>query len=464
MIDADRLEDAGQGHLLAALDRLTGQARENLASQIADLDLDHVQRLIAAMNHAETPVDTSSLEPPAVIELPTTAGDNERDQRAAEVGERHLRAGRVAAVLLAGGQGSRLGYDGPKGEFPFTASGTTLFEHHAARITALRHRYGCELPWYVMTSPQNDSQTRAFFESHNWFGMDSESIHLFVQGTLPAVDRESGRILREAPDRLALAPDGHGGIFPALLKSGALDDMSARGVSTFVTYQVDNPLLRVADPAFLGHHIEGNADMSSIVVRKRDAGERVGIVASSHGRTLLVEYSDLPDDLANATEPDGTLRYWAGSIAAHAIECDFARSITDGLPYHRAIKRVPFVDDLDQPVDPAEPNAVKFEAFMFDALPRARHTVTVEARRDDQFSPIKNADGNDSPATARTDCHRLYARWLAAAGVDVPLTADGSPAVAIEIDPRFALDEAELCSRVDEGLQVDAGEDIVLRG
>ena len=170
--------------------------------------------------------------------------------------------------------------------------------------------------------------------------------------------------------------------------------------------------------------------MSSMVVRKLGPEEKMGVIARVDGRTGVVEYSDLPDELAQQRDDDGELAFWAGSIAVHCVEVAFVRQLTEGglrLPYHRALKRVPHVDDAGRAVDPDEPNAVKFETFLFDALPSARRSVTIEARREDAFSPIKNAEGPDSPATARRDLNRLYARWLEAAGVASRATATGSP-------------------------------------
>jgi UDP-N-acetylglucosamine/UDP-N-acetylgalactosamine diphosphorylase len=457
---ADRLAAAGQGHLAAALDRLDGAARERLRAQIDALDLDLVGRLVGDLLGDGAPHDLGRIEPLApadVIPLPRAEADRARQREAGAAGEEALRAGRVVPVLLAGGQGTRLGFDGPKGAFPFgPITGTTLFAHHAAKLTALRERYGAPLPWYVLTSPQNDAVTRRFFEDHGHFGLDPRSVRTVVQGTLPAVGREDGAILLEAPDRLALSPDGHGGLLSALRASGALDEMAAEGRETIFTFQVDNPLLSVCRPDFVGHHVAAGADMSSMVVRKLGPEEKTGVISRIDGRTGVVEYSDLPDELAQMRDDDGELAYWAGSIAVHCIEVGFARELTEGglrLPYHRAVKKVAHVDAEGRPVDPAEPNAVKFETFIFDALLHARRSVTVEVSREDEFSPIKNAEGDASPATARRDLNRKYARWLEAAGVEVPRGPDGEP-VDLEIDPRYALDAEELAERLPPGTEV----------
>ena len=452
----DRLTEAGQAHLAEALARPDGAERERLREQVEALDLDLIGRLVGDLVEAGGPPELGRIEPldpQDVIPIPRSEADRERAREAAAAGAEALREGRVATVLLAGGQGTRLGFDGPKGAFPFAPiTGRPLFAHHAAKIAALRERYGAPIPWYVLTSPQNDGETRAFFAEHGHFGLDPASVRFVVQGTLPAVDRESGAILLEAPDRLALSPDGHGGLLSALRASGALDEMEAAGVATIFTFQVDNPLLPVCRPDVVGHHVGAGADMSSMVVRKLAPEEKMGVIARVDGRTGVVEYSDLPDELAEERDDEGELVYWAGSIAVHCVEVAFVRELTEGglrLPYHRALKRVPHVGDAD----PDEPNAVKFETFLFDALPSARRSVTVEARREDTFSPIKNAEGADSPATARRDLNRLYARWLEAAGAGVPRDGDGEP-VDLEIDPRHAVDAGELAGRLPAGTEI----------
>jgi UDP-N-acetylglucosamine/UDP-N-acetylgalactosamine diphosphorylase len=456
----ERLRAAGQGHLAEALARLEGEPRDRLRTELEGLDLDLIGRLVGELVAADAPDAVGTIEPPSpedLIPLPRTEAERERERRAREVGEQMLRAGRVAAVLLAGGQGTRLGFDGPKGDYPFAPlSGGTLFAHHAAKIAALRARYG-RLPWYVLTSPQNDAATRAIFRSAGNFGLAPGSVRFVVQGTLPAVDRHSGAILLEGPDRVALSPDGHGGLLSALRTSGALDEMAHEGVETMFTFQVDNPLVRVCRPELLGHHRLAGADMTSVVVRKLGPEEKMGVIARVDGKTAVVEYSDLPEELAQARDEDGELVYWAGSIAVHCIEVAFAAALTEGglrLPYHRAVKRVSHLDAGGQPVNPDEPNAIKFETFLFDALPAASRTVTVEAAREDEFSPIKNAEGPDSPATARRDLNDLYARWLEAAGVDVPRDAEGRP-VDLEIDPRRALDADELAASLPAGFTID---------
>ncbi len=455
----DALNAAGQTDLAAALDSLEGADQQQLADQVHNLDLGLIGNLVERFVHSEEadkPLGTVS----EAVTIPIPADDATKAAEAAAraTGEEMLRAGQVAALLLAGGQGSRLGFDGPKGDYPFAPiTKRTLFAQHAAKIAALRERYGCDLPWYILTSPQNDEATKASFAAADHFGLAPDSITFVVQGTLPAVDAESGALLRSAPGSLALSPDGHGGLFSALRRSGALDEMAAAGITTIFSFQVDNPKVRVCRPEFLGYHRQASAEFSNTAVRKEAPGEKMGVVVEIEGTTSMVEYSDLPDELANQRNDDGSLTYWAGSIAVHCIEVGLALRLTEGglkLPYHRANKKVAHLDAAGELVTPTEPNAIKFETFLFDGLPLASGSITIEAARDDEFCPIKNADGDSSPESARQLLNEMYSRWFAAAGVDVPVGDDGKP-VDLEIDPRFALDADELAARLPDGFRID---------
>lgn len=434
---AARLEAHGQGHLLRFWDDLDAAGRAALTAELEALDLDLLDTLVETLvRTGGTPVDVAGVGPPEMTE--PMPGD-------AEAGEAALRAGEVAVVLVAGGQGTRLGFDGPKGCFPIgPVTDRTLFQIHVEKIVAIGQRYGVDVPLYVMTSPENHAQTEAFFAAHARFGL--RSLRLFVQGQLPAVDRASGKVLLAGRGHLALSPDGHGGTLRALERTGCLTDMDGRGVRTVFYLQVDNPLVRICDPAFIGVHRRLGAEMSSKVVAKEEPGERVGVVVSQDGRTKLVEYSDLPRAEAERRAADGGLELRAGSIAVHLIDVPFAKRLAraGGLPFHRALKAVPYVDEHGNAVEPGSANAVKFEQFIFDALPLAERVATVPADRRAEFAPLKNASGADSPETVRRGLCDLYAGWLDAAGVPLPRGGDGAVAVPVEISPLRALGPEDL--------------------
>ena len=257
-----------------------------------------------------------------------------------------------------------------------------------------------------------------------------------------------GRLVLETPSRLFMSPDGHGGIVAAMKRNGVLDDMRERGLTTLFYFQVDNPLVEIADPLFIGRHSLAAADVSVKVCAKRSAGEGLGVVVHREGRTAIVEYSELTDEQKEDTGPDGRLRFLFGSVAIHVFDLDFlVREADAELPIHLAHKKVPVCGDDGVTVTPDEPNAYKFEKFIFDVLPDAKRALCVEFDRAEEFSPVKNAEGDDSPATARRDMMRKFARWFEDCGVDVPRDADGEPAHRLEIDPAFAANAAQLKER-----------------
>jgi UDP-N-acetylglucosamine/UDP-N-acetylgalactosamine diphosphorylase len=275
------------------------------------------------------------------------------------------------------------------------------------------------------------------FESSRWFGLDRQDLFFLVQGTVPAVDAR-GRLLLASPSAVFMSPDGHGGSLRALKRSGALADMRRRGVEDIFYFQVDNPLVDVCDPIFLGGHRLEASDFSSKVVPKRDPREKVGILVRKNGRPAVIEYSDLPEPLCDEREPDGTLRFRAGNIAIHCLRREFVEQINEGgfrLPWHLARKDIPAVDVLGRPVIV---KGIKFETFVFDALPLAQSVLVMEVERRTEFSPIKNKNGEDSADSCLRDQTALFASWLEQAGVRVPRAPDGSPRHRIEISPLFA--------------------------
>jgi len=428
-----RLQASGQGHAWERLGRLAGDARARLEGQLAALDLGLVQQLGGLMRRTAGAAP-GSFAPPELFPLRRGPAEEARARAARETGRRLLAAGKVGYVLVAGGQASRLGYEAPKGVFPIgPVTGLSLFAFHARRLQAAGARHGARTPWYVMTSPANDAATRAFFAAQGHFGLDPADVFFFAQDMLPALDDE-GRILFSGPDTLFLAPNGHGGCLLGLAKSGALDDMRRRGLEQLSYFQVDNPLVRPADPLFLGLHAEARAGMSSKVVPKRDAGEKVGVLGRVDGALSCIEYSDLPAELREQRTPAGELAFRAGNIAVHALAVDFVAELTRGglqLPWHLARKKMKVAAEDGSLV---ERHGVKFETFVFDALARSQGSVVLEVERSEEFSPVKNATGEDSPASCRRDLCRLFAGWVRAAGRPLP-PPDAQGNHPVEVDP-----------------------------
>lgn len=446
-------EQAGQGHVFRFWDQLDEGARERLLDQLEAVDYELVAELAQLIEHdpasAHAPTEFA---PPEVFPLHRDEELEQRAREAVELGREALSAGRIGYLLVAGGQASRLGYDGPKGAFPLgPVSGRSLFGYHAHRLRAAAQRYEVSVPWYVMTSPANHETTRQFFEQHDWFGLDPNEVFLFSQEMLPALDT-SGRILLAAPDQLFLAPNGHGGVLSGLARSGALADAAARGIETFSFFQVDNPLVRPADPLFLGLHLAAGAGMSSKIVAKRDPGEKVGVLGLVDGRMGCIEYSDLPPNLREARTQHGELLFNAGNIAVHAIQRSFVEELTLGrlqLPWHLARKSMKVVDHSGQPV---ERDGVKFETFVFDALGKSESSVTLEVDRALEFSPVKNKEGGDSPESSRRDLSHLFGQFVLAKGLKLPARG------WVEIDPLLAETEEEfLASDATTARELDDG-------
>lgn len=460
----ERLEKHGQAHLLKWCGELDARARARLAREIESIDFDGLNRLIETLvlKDSVTPPPAEAVQPIDVVRLPQTDGERVLRRRVSEIGELALSAGEVGVVLVAGGSGTRLGYEGPKGAFPIgPVSSASLFQIHAEKIVALGRRYGTVIPLYIMTSPENHEATTIYFQANGNFGL--KHVRFFIQGQMPAVDRSTGKVLLAAKDRIALSPDGHGGTLAALAAPGpngtpsCLAEMQERGTRTLFYFQVDNPLVRVAEPAFIGLHREVDAELSFKVVERLSPDEKLGVVVLVDGRPQVIEYSDLSPELAARRVFEGQLELWAGSIAVHVLERSFIERLVGQtrLPFHRAVKKVAYVDDSGEVVKPAEPNAVKFEQFIFDALPLAERWRIVETERSCEFEPLKNAVGPDSPATVHQRLSDQFGNWLELAGAAVPRRPDGSVPFGIEISPLFALDATELKSKVEPGLVVE---------
>ena len=445
---------AGQGQVFAFWDFLPPSERAALANQAAEIDLAEVNRLNQSLvfQKGGAAANLAGLAPAPVMRLPGNGGDPAKWAAAKAAGEAALRAGRVAAFTVAGGQGTRLGYDGPKGTFAVTPlRKKALFQVFAEKIKAAGLRYGKPLHWFIMTSHANHEPTEQFFAANKFFGLDKARVHFFRQGRMPAVGFD-GKVLLETKSALALSPDGHGGSLRALHRSGALDLMAKEGIDTISYFQVDNPIVRCIDPSFIGFHLLAGSEMSSKMVTKAYPEEKVGHFCLQDGRVVVIEYSDMPLAMQKETNPDGSLRYGAGSIAIHIIDREFARRMATGgdgvaLPFHRADKKIQTVDAAGQPVKPEKANGVKFEMFVFDALPFAKNSIVIETARADDFSPVKNAEGVDSPQTSRDDQSRQFARWLKAAGASVETDPTGLPKLGLEVSPLFGYDADSFAER-----------------
>ena len=427
------LKSCGQEHVLAYWKKLNKDEQKALLAQVATIEPKNVARCAAALKSGGDVPDSSKGKAAKVAELKGAALKS-----AIAVGEKELRAGRVAALLVAGGQGSRLGYDGPKGCYSIgPITGAPLFYFHARKILARTIRYGAPIPFYVMTSEANNEATQRCFEENDFFGLNPKDVFFFTQGMWPGMTSE-GKIILDAPGHVFMSPDGHGGLLAALKRSGALDDMKKRGIKSVFYFQVDNPLVEIADPAFIGYHVQQKAEYSLKLCAKRDPYEKVGMPMQFGSTYRMVEYTEMTKEQCERRAKNGQLYFLYGSPAIHVFDRAFlAKEANRAMPLHLAHKKIPMVVN-GKVVKPTEPNGYKFEKLIFDILPNAKRVACLAFDQKEEFSPVKNAEGNDSPATCRADMQAKWAKWFAKIGVKLPAN------VPVEIDPVYALDADDL--------------------
>jgi UDP-N-acetylglucosamine/UDP-N-acetylgalactosamine diphosphorylase len=430
--------------------------RKSLLTQIYDLDLDQVDTWIThyVKNNQPTEVPSNFTPAPYYPHIPPSDNMSLKYKKAIDLGISSMKHGKIGAFLVSGGQGTRLGFNGPKGNFPISPiKNKTLFRLFAENIAAHSKQSGHPIPWYVMTSPLNYQQTIDIFDANDYFELGKENVFIFQQGTFPNFDF-NGKILLADKDTIACSPDGHGGSLKAIYDSGAVDDMKQRGIEYLSYWQVDNPLVNIFDPLFMGLHILDHSDMSSKAVKKIDAFEKMGVLSLINGKVSVIEYSDLSDELATLKKPDGSLVFEMGSIGIHIISRSFIEKLNKesfSLPIHKAVKKIPYIDSHGHLITPYEPNGIKLETFIFDALPLAENSIILETQRSQEFAPIKNASGTDSPESSKQMMINRAAQWLERAGIAIPYKTDGIPDCIIEIAPSFALSEQDV---KDKHLQV----------
>jgi UDP-N-acetylglucosamine/UDP-N-acetylgalactosamine diphosphorylase len=423
-----RYAEAGQGHVFHYIEELSVTERAELIHQLEGIELERLASLLKAAR-AET-ADESVVEPfPHAVARST---DQDVVDSVRSKGLEAIRKGQVAALVLAGGQGTRLGYDGPKGMYNIgLPSGRSLFAMMALRIKKLGQLASDDgsdggnntvaIPFNIMTSPLNHAATVDYFESNDYFGLGKDSVFMFQQGMLPCLTQD-GKIIMESRHKVAMAPDGNGGVYASLLQSGALANMTSKGVKYLHIFSIDNALVKPLDPVFIGYCLDQGADCGNKVVWKAHAHEKVGVVASKAGKPCIVEYSEITTEMAERTDDQGRLVFGAGNICNHFYTIDFIQDKILGSMadlYHIANKKIPYYDhETGQTVTPTANNGMKLETFIFDVFPLSKTMAVMDVERSDEFAPVKNAAGSpsDSPDTARAMISDLSKNWVKAAG------------------------------------------------
>ena len=441
------LNTYGQSHLLEFWDTLVPLQQQHLQGQIESIDFEQLRCLLAQEGLEQLWSEKAArAEPPPAITLDRFR-DSVAHSKALELGGDAIAAGKVAMVLTAGGQGSRLGFDHPKGMFPIgPLSQRSLYQIIIEKVAARAKQFGGIIPFYVMTSPPTHNESLNYLTQNKRFGYPDRDFRMFCQGVMPAVDSD-GKIILAEKHSIFQSPNGHGGAIAGLVESGHLQEMLDRGVEHIFYGQVDNPLIQACDPSLIGFHIMNESEMTTQVIRKNEPLQKVGNVVSVAGNVQIIEYSDLPEEHARAQNPDGSLKFWAGSIAVHVFNSSFldrVRHDTDSLPFHRAQKQVPYIDRDGDLVRPEHANATKFEKFIFDLLPKAQNAIVCEVDPAEGFCAVKNAPpaSSETPEHVKKAMSDLHRKWLERAGVSV---AEG---VTIEINPSFAVDQQQVVARM----------------
>ncbi|MFA6186161.1 MAG: UDPGP type 1 family protein [Phycisphaerae bacterium] len=462
------LKKFNQAHLLNFFNQLDDTGKIKLLNQIDEIEFDNLNNKIQkyAVNASPFELPKNFSAAPVYPALPKTAEQKEKYAKAIALGQKIISSGKVAAFVVAGGQGTRLGFDGPKGDFAISPiKNKTLFRLFAEQIAAAGTKYKFEPAWYIMTSPLNHNQTLEIFKRDNFFGLKKTNIFFFQQGTEVNYSAD-GKILLAEKDELAASPDGHGGSLKAIYKNGAAADMKTRGIEYISYFQVDNPLINIFDPLFVGLHAIDNSQMSSKALTKAHPLEKVGNFCMIDGKVTVIEYSDLSDEQAQMKNADGSLLFSFGSIAIHIINRTFIEQLNAkgfALPYHRAVKKISHVDlNTGEKISPGKPNGIKLETFVFDALSLAEKSIILETLRSEEFAPVKNADGIDSPAVTKKMMTTRAANWLKAAGIKIPTKPDGSPDCTIEMAASFALHREDIILKAAQASRINSGDMLYL--
>ena len=393
------LEKNGQKHLLKNYERMTETEKENLLDQILTIDLEQINELY---KETQKPVSFANdvIEP---IEYTDKSKLSEEEYNKYEtLGVEAIKNGKYAVVTMAGGQGTRLGHNGPKGTFMLGLDpDKSIFEILIDSLKENNEKYGVQIPWYIMTSRENNDQTEQFFKDNNYFGYDSGLITFFKQGELPMCNEE-GKLIIDENNRIKEAADGHGGIFESMRRNGVIFDMEARGIEWAFIGPVDNVLVKMVDPILLGLVLDKNVPAGGKSAVKAYSKEKVGVFCKRNGRPGVVEYTEITDDLAEATNENGELVFAESHLNCNLFSVKAISEISKKkLPYHSAHKKAKYIDEDGNLIVPEKPNAYKFESFIFDAFDMLDGMAILRVKREEEFAPVKNAEGNDSPETAR---------------------------------------------------------------
>lgn len=400
------LKEYNQEHIISHYEKSDEDTKKKLLAQISMFDFEEIKSLY---ENTKVKVSTGDdkIEPMSYVSADGLSLEKRKNY--IEFGEKLIKERKYAVVMVAGGQGTRLGHNGPKGTFDIgLSSHKSLFEIFCDKLKNAKEKYNVTIPWYIMTSRENNDATVKFFEEHNYFGYKDGISIFFKQGEFPMIDT-NGKLIIDENGLIKEAADGHGGIFEAMVRNGVLADMQRNGVKWIFTCAVDNPLAKLVDPLLLGYTAEMGVKAASVSIVKNSPKERVGVFCKRNGKPAVIEYTEVTEEMANAVSDDGNFLYGESHIMMNLFSIDVIEELAkEKLPYHSAFKKCNYLDCNGNLVIATEPNAYKFEAFIFDAFNRLENMGILRYKREECFAPVKNKEGNDSPETAK----KLYEEYM----------------------------------------------------
>ena len=395
-----------QEHIINLLNKLDEQKKWNLIDQISKIDFHQIMELY---DNTKKEVEIKENKIEAIKYLDKEKLTDEQKAEFEKLGEDAIKRGEYAVVTMAGGQGTRLGHNGPKGTFRLDVygKGKYLFEILSENLKEANNKYGVTIPWYIMTSKDNNDETLNFLEKNNYFGYPKSEVILFKQGELPLID-ENGKLLINKDMKIKEASDGNGGVFSSLRTTGMLSDMKERNIKWVFIGGVDNVILKMADVILLGMAIKKGVQIASKSVVKANPHEKVGVFCKMNGHPKVIEYSELPEKMAEEVDDEGELKYGESHIMCNLFSIDAIEKVSkEVLMYHSAFKKNSYIDENGREIIPEEPNSYKFESFIFDSFEFFDDIAILRGKREDDFAPVKNKEGVDSPKTAK----ELYEKY-----------------------------------------------------
>ena len=393
-----------QEHLLKFYNNLNEEKKKILINQILETDFKQLSKLYSHINDIKDSKD----EITPITYIDKSKLTNEELEKYMEKGKDVIKNNKYAVITMAGGQGTRLGHNGPKGTFMLgTTPDKSLFEIFCDKLKKIKEKYNVTIPWYLMTSKENNLETTKFFEKNNYFNYPKEAIKFFIQDEIPMIDKK-GKVILTEDGLIKQAANGHGGVFESMFKSGIIEDIKKKKIEWIFIGPVDNPLVQMTDELMIGIAVDKNVMAVGKSIVKANPEEKVGVFCNRNGRPSVIEYTEITKELSEMRDSKGELLYGESHINCNLFNIKAIEKIgTNKLPYHTAFKKATYMDENGKIVKPEEPNCYKFETFIFDAFEKLDNMQILRGKRKEEFAPVKNKEGTDSPETAR----KLYEEY-----------------------------------------------------